>query len=162
MPLQLSAALHIHSTEEPTSRHSSKRFSTKPIFRGNESRHAGLVVAQCGDVAAGATGGQFVHVPDTVFTRNGQSGAAACKLASKKPTACTHFTYLPTAFCSVKLARHDVLTVVSVDPLDSSLAVPPPPTHPHTFTFSLARFPHLQSAKPSLRNHGPKQEALHR
>ena len=36
---------------------------------GNASRHAGRVIAQCGDVAAGATGGQFVHVADTCFAR---------------------------------------------------------------------------------------------
>lgn len=36
---------------------------------GTASRHAGRVIAQCGDVAAGATGGQFVHVADACFAR---------------------------------------------------------------------------------------------
>ena len=41
---------------------------------GNASRHAGLIIAQHGDVGAGVTGGQFVHVMDTAFSRQATAG----------------------------------------------------------------------------------------
>ena len=41
---------------------------------GTASRHAGLIIAQYGDVGAGATGGQFVHILDTAFNRQATAG----------------------------------------------------------------------------------------
>ena len=41
---------------------------------GTASRHAGLIIAQYGDVGAGATGVQFVHILDTAFSRQATAG----------------------------------------------------------------------------------------
>ena len=41
---------------------------------GTASRHAGLIIAQYGDVGAGATGGQFVHILDAAFSRQATAG----------------------------------------------------------------------------------------